>query len=270
MNTHDIPAIDVHAHYGDYQFGTAHEMICRFMSASAEEVAQRSRASNVQWTVVSPMAGLFPRGVSIAEVEKANEQTARDVEAIDGLLQWVIVDPRRPDTYEQAERFLQTPKCMGIKIHGEEHQYHIEDYGHDLFAFAAKHEAVVLAHSGHEHTMPMRFVPFADEYPQARLIVAHMGNAGVAHGDPTQQIRAAAAAKHDNIYVDTSSSWSILPHMIEWAVDEIGAERILFGTDTPIYYTANQRARIDYAQISDDAKQLILRDNAAGLLDLPA
>ena len=48
--------------------------------------------------------------------------------------------------------------------------------------------------------------------------------------------------------------------------EAIGAEKILFGTDTPLYFAAMQKARIAYAEIDDDAKQKILHDNAAALL----
>ena len=56
--------------------------------------------------------------------------------------------------------------------------------------------------------------------------------------------------------------------LVEWAVREIGAHRILFGTDTPLYSAPMQRARIDYAEINDDDKRVILWENAAKLLNL--
>jgi predicted TIM-barrel fold metal-dependent hydrolase len=268
MNVHDIQAIDVHAHCGIFFRNDAHELINQFMSGSADVVAQRAAHSNIMLTVVSPLEGLFPRGLSIAETEKANQQAHDEVAANPALRQWVIIDPRKPETYQQADRMLQTPCCVGIKIHGEEHQYHIEDYGDAIFEFAAEHDAVVLAHSGDVHTEPMRFVPFADRYEQVKLIVAHIGHNHVALGDPGAQIRAIEAARHGNIWADTSSAKSIMPHLIEWSVKRVGPEKILFGTDTPIYFTANQRARIDCADIGDDAKQMILRDNAMKLLQL--
>jgi predicted TIM-barrel fold metal-dependent hydrolase len=49
---------------------------------------------------------------------------------------------------------------------------------------------------------------------------------------------------------------------VEYAVKEVGAERLLFGSDTPLYHVAMQRSRIDAAEISDKAKLLILRENA--------
>ncbi|MCL4853815.1 MAG: amidohydrolase family protein, partial [Bryobacteraceae bacterium] len=66
--------------------------------------------------------------------------------------------------------------------------------------------------------------------------------------------------------VDTSSASSIYAGLIEWAVQEIGASRILFGTDTPLYSAAAQRRRIEAAEISDADKLAILRENAMRLL----
>ena len=55
---------------------------------------------------------------------------------------------------------------------------------------------------------------------------------------------------------------------IEWGVKEIGAERLLYGTDSPLYFAPMQRARIDNAEISDTEKKLILRENALKLFKL--
>ena len=38
---------------------------------------------------------------------------------------------------------------------------------------------------------------------------------------------------HDALPI--SSARSILPGLVEWAVAEVGAEKILFGTDSPLY-----------------------------------
>jgi predicted TIM-barrel fold metal-dependent hydrolase len=53
-------------------------------------------------------------------------------------------------------------------------------------------------------------------------------------------------------------------------VSEIGAERLLFGTDAPFYHTTMQWIRIETADISDGAKRLILRENALKFFHLPA
>jgi hypothetical protein len=96
------------------------------------------------------------------------------------------------------------------------------------------------------------------------LILGHLGNS--ADGNLSRQVYALERAEHGNVYVDTSSANSINSGLIEWAVSQVGAERILFGTDTPLYFVAAQKARIEYAEIDAEAKQAILFDNAARLL----
>ncbi len=54
--------------------------------------------------------------------------------------------------------------------------------------------------------------------------------------------------------------------LIEWAVEQVGAERLLFGTDSPLYFTASQKARIECAEMDEAARRAILYDNAARLL----
>ncbi len=262
--TRAIQAIDVHAHYGDYARDETPPLLNGWISGSAATVAERARQAGVRLTVVSPLSGLMPRGR--ADAVAANTEASAMVQQTPGLLQWVIVHPHQPQTFAQADELLSSPHCVGIKIHPEEHQYGIREHGDPLFQLAARHDAVVLAHSGDPYSLPQDFTPFANGYPNVPLILAHLGNGGGASGDPTLQVRAIQDSKHGNIFVDTSSARSLLPGLVEWAVGEIGSERILFGTDTPLYSTAMQRARIDSAGITEEQKADILCRNAERLL----
>lgn len=263
MPTTDIQAIDVHGHFGEYRRDDAPPGVNAFMSADAMTVAARAWRVNIKTTIVSPLSGLLPRGQ--ADAGRANEEAAQTVSRVDRLLQWVIVHPLQSKTFQQAAEMLQQPQCVGIKLHPEEHVYPIRDHGEALFEFAARHDAIVLAHSGDANSLPIDFIPFADAYPNVTLILAHLGNGGGASGDPTLQVRAIQADRHGNVFVDTSSARSLMPGLIEWAAREIGPERILFGTDTPLYSAAMQRARIDQADLSDEHKQQILCENAQGI-----
>ncbi len=263
MNVQAIQAIDVHAHYGRMIRGR--EPFDGWLSGDEKVVARRARAANVEWTIVSPLESLMPRGY--ADAFRGNESAAKAVADTDGLLQWVVVNPLQPSTYAQAERMLKdSKKCVGIKIHPEEHLYPIKKHGRALFEFFAQQRAIVLTHSGEGNSWPEDFIPFADDFPEVKLILAHIGCS--ADIDMTHQVRAVQMSKRGNVYTDTSSQQSTLTGIIEWAVRELGPERILFGTDTPLYSTGSQRARIDHAEMSDAAKQLILRDNAVKLFNL--
>lgn len=254
------PAIDIHAHIGQAT-GRGHDLRDRFMTGDPATVLARAEQAGIVLTCFSPLKALFPRIDNDAVA--ANEETRRDFADRAGFRYWVVIDPRKDATFRQAADCLGEDGCIGIKIHPEEHGYPISDEGDAIFKLAAAHQALVLTHSGEANSLPADFVPFADRYPEMSLILAHLG---LGPGqDPTHQVRAIQAGQHDNLYTDTSSAGSILPGLIEWAVAEIGAERILFGTDTPLYFTAMQRARIDHAAISEEEKRALLIHNAQRL-----
>ena len=254
-----ISAIDVHGHYGVYIQADKTPIYNQMMTGDADEVVRRAAAVNVGLTIVSPLLALLPRFKANAAV--GNEEAARIVAQTPGLKQYVVIDPLRPETYAQADAMLQQPQCVGIKLHPEEHGYPIRDHAEKLFEFAAARKAIVLTHSSEQNSLCEDFVSWANRYPEVQLILAHIGCGW--DGDVTHQVRAILKTQHGNVFADTSSARSIMPGLIEWAVQEIGAERVLFGTDTPLYSTAMHRARIDHADLSDTDKRLILRDNAS-------
>lgn len=264
MPTASTQAIDAHAHYGQYIRTGMNDEFADFMSGDAAKVVQRASAANIVLTIVSPLLALLPRGG--ADPMKGNLEAAKVVAETEGLLQYVVVDPLHPATYEQAAEMLSSPKCVGIKIHPEEHCYPIREHGRAIFEFAAQHRAVVLTHSSEQNSLAMDFVPFINDYPEVKLILAHIGCGW--DGDLTHQVRAIEKSKHGNVFADTSSARSITPKLIEWAVKNIGATRVLFGTDTPLYHASMQRVRIDHADLTDDEKRLILRENAIRLFQL--
>jgi uncharacterized protein len=254
-----IPAIDVHGHYGTYvRRGDESDAFC---TGSADEVVRRAQDVNVVLTIVSPLLALLPRFQ--ADAVAGNIEAAEVIARTPGLRQYVVIDPRRPETFRQAGEMLARPQCVGIKIHPEEHGYPIREHARGIFEFAAKHRAVVLTHSSEQNSLAADFIPWANEFPEVRLILAHIGCGW--DGDPTHQVRAIQQSRHGNVFADTSSARSILPGLIEWAVREIGDDRILFGTDTPLYHTGMQRARIDHADLTDESRRKILRENAVRL-----
>lgn len=265
--TLEFPAIDVHGHFGPYVQPAAPPLKRQFMSGDPATVAARAKAANIRYTIVSSLQALLPRGG--ADPVAGNDEAHRVVQSTEGLLQWVVVHPDLPATFDQARAMLHHPRCMGIKIHPEEHGYRIAERGRVLFEFAAEMKSVVLAHSGESNSLPADFLAFADACPQATLILAHLGNSGDTADSAELQVRAIQASKHGNVYADTSSGQSLLPGLIEWAAGEVGADHILFGTDTPLYFAPSQRARIDFADLSDVQKQQILWQNAKRILPIP-
>jgi predicted TIM-barrel fold metal-dependent hydrolase len=255
-----MKAIDVHGHYGIYDRGTA-QLTDRMMSGDLEVVRARARAVGIQLTVVSPLQALFPFG---GDTLAANEETLATCTQYEDIGFWAVLEPRIRESYAQVESMLRHPRCFGIKIHPRDHGYEIREHGAAIFEFANSQRAIILSHSGDLGSYPEDFVPFANSHPDTTLILAHLGNSD--NGMLSRQVYAVKRARQANVYTDTSSIRSMTSALVEWAVTEIGTDRILFGTDTPLYFTAAQKARIEYAEIDENAKHAILFDNAARLL----
>ena len=263
MSIKNVRAIDVHAHFGTY-VREGMPLVNEFMTGDIDAVLARADQANTEITIVSPLRAMIPRlkGDPIA----GNEEAFQIVQGDDALLQWVVVDPLDARTYEQARNMLADRKCVGIKIHPEEHGYHITEHAEAIFTFAAEQQCIIITHSGEQNSLPDDFVGFADRFPEVALIVAHHGCGW--DGDPSHQVRAIQKAKHGNVFTDTSSASNVHSRQIEWGVKDVGAEKFLYGTDSPLYFAPMQRARIDNAEISDKDKHLILRENALKLFKL--
>ena len=256
-----MKAIDVHGHFGIHDHG-AGGLATLMRSGDIDVVRRRAQAVDVRLTIVSALRAMT---LYSGDVLPGNDDARAAAEKHDDVLFWTVLDPLLPRSFDQTESLLEHPRCAGIKVHPVNHRYDIRDQGDEIFSFAAGFHALVLTHSGCVNSFPEDFVSFANEYPEVDLILGHLGNS--ADGNLSRQVYALERAEHGNVYVDTSSANSINSGLIEWAVSHVGAERILFGTDTPLYFVASQKARIEHAEIDQAAKKAILYDNAARLLN---
>lgn len=239
----DHRPIDIHSHFN---LGSKYD--CPddgFMLRSFQFLESVYKSADVKQVGVSTFASVLENTQSIVEENEALHNLA---DKTDWIYQWVVIDPRQEKTFLQAEEMLKHPKVLGIKIHPGYHGYDIMEYGDAIFSFANKHKEFVLMHPQHIEQMPK----FADKYPEMKLIIAHIGE--MAH------IQAIKEAKNGNIYTDTSGGASAYNNIVEYAVEQIGSEKIFFGTDT--YSFAFQFGRIALSDISQTDKENILYKNA--------
>jgi predicted TIM-barrel fold metal-dependent hydrolase len=110
------------------------------------------------------------------------------------------------------------------------------------------------------HTDPEDVATLAQRFPNVRIIMAHLTGCGV---------RGVLAVKGCvNVWVDTSGA-APESGIVEYAVEQLGAERVLYGSDVPIRDFGCAIARIAGSGLSARAQRRILYDNARSLLGLP-
>jgi predicted TIM-barrel fold metal-dependent hydrolase len=110
------------------------------------------------------------------------------------------------------------------------------------------------------HSDPEDVATLARRFPNVRIIMAHLTGCGV---------RGVLAVKPcDNLVVDTSGA-APEEGIVEFAVEQLGADRVLYGSDVPVRDFAVALARVTGARLAAAAKRKILHDNARTLLRLP-
>jgi predicted TIM-barrel fold metal-dependent hydrolase len=76
------------------------------------------------------------------------------------------------------------------------------------------------------------------------------------------------AEQFPNIILETSAM--PYPEKIRTAVERIGAERVVFGSDGPVSSPALERQKVVIAALGEEAAALVMGGNAAALLGLAA
>ena len=115
-----------------------------------------------------------------------------------------------------------------------------------------------LAETPNEST-PADIADLASRFPDVQMVMAHLGGARI---KGIQNIR-----PFPNIHVDTSGSQP-MSELVEYAVEALGAERIVYGSDVPGRDFSAQLGRIFGARLSDANRRKILYRNAERLLRL--
>lgn len=261
MSITEIKAIDVHSHFGEWDRVLAPKESQPFFEGGLDYLLQNMEYANIGISINSHLYSFIPRGYG--DSYRCNQLCFAAVQKNPSLYMWAVVNPLQPETYAQAKDLLQHEKCLGVKVHPEEHRYPLRAYGAALYEFAAKNKAAIEGHSGEEWSLPEDYGDFANHYPEVTTIISHMGCGW--DGDFRHQIKAIQANRNNNLFTDTSSAKSINCNLIEIGVSEIGSERILFGTDSSCYFSPSQRARVDFARIADQDKKNILYLNVLRL-----
>jgi uncharacterized protein len=129
---------------------------------------------------------------------------------------------------------------------------------------AAELKAVVFQHTWWKaggnlpgESTPDDLARMAKRHPGATIICGHTG------GDWERGVR--AIRPHGHVYADLAGG-DPTAGFTEMAVRELGAERVLFGSDAPGRSFATQLAKVTGADLPDDAKRLILGENLKRLL----
>jgi predicted TIM-barrel fold metal-dependent hydrolase len=149
----------------------------------------------------------------------------------------------------------------GLKLHPESivtHPY--SNTAVSLVRKAGEMNVPTLFHSGDESlSLPLQIGKCAQMCPDSTIIMGHMG--GFYHIEDA----ITTAEKYENIYLDTSAM--PYPNMVKQAVDRIGAERVLFGSDGPGCNPALEVKKVKMAGLNEKQLVKVMGENILSILE---
>jgi hypothetical protein len=221
------------------------------------------RRNGVSRVLISSI-GRWSHYPAAEEVRAANDEARAFAERSDGLAKWLAyLNPQNEDWREELDRCL-AGGPVGLKL-----WVCLKDASGSLdntlavIRHAAERKLPALIHTFHKVTnFPgeitlEEFATLAERCPAAKLIAAHAGGHW-RHSLGILRDRAPNAA------VDISGCFP-QKGMVEALVRDLGADRVLFGSDMLGRSLASQLAKVVFARISEDQKERILSGNALAI-----
>lgn len=181
----------------------------------------------------------------------------------DRFIGFVRLDPaygqKTIDTLMEA---IETYGFKGVKFHPVD--YVLPAFSPtilEIMKIAGERGMPVLFHCADEMMcLPLEIEAGIRQVPETNIILGHMG--GFFHQNDAINV----AKRNKNVYLETCEQpfiWGI-----QKAVEELGPERVLFGTDMPTDNPLLEVEKIKHANLGKEAEDMIFYKNIARLLNL--
>lgn len=151
----------------------------------------------------------------------------------------------------------------GVKLHPDIQGFKIDDWRMLKIYEECEGRLPILMHTGdsrYDNSNPNRLLPILEIYTNLTVIGAHLG--GYSLWDEAVE----KLAGHKNLYVDCSSSlFALPPEKARSIILRYGEDRVLFGTDYPLWTPKKELERYFALGFDRDINEKILYKNAARL-----
>lgn len=246
---------DLHVHLNGLQGRTPDEKMASLMAAADRMGITR---------LVMSMGSRFVYDPTPEEFRQQNH------ELLEAATHWhhrvfllAYVNPKYPaESLQEIERLVADGPFVGIKLWVAQ-RCHLESID-PIIRRCHELQALIFQHTWHKATgnlpgesTPEDLAQLAARHPHTPLILGHAG------GDWEWGIR--AVRRWPNVYVETAG-FDPTAGMVDMAVRELGAERVLYGSDAPGRSFASQRAKVEAAQLTPAEQAAIDSGNLRRLL----
>lgn len=203
-----------------------------------------------------------------AQVQSINEFIADSVQRAGGAFTGLgTMHPDSTDPKGDLDHLCELG-LKGIKLHPDFQKFHADDArAFRIYEMAMEKGLPVLVHTGDfrfDYSNPNRVAKVLETLPELKFIGAHLGGWSV--WDDALRL----LPQYPNIIVDSSSSLFYLqPERAREIIRAFGAERVMFGTDYPMWHWHTELEAMEKLQLTDEEYQCIFWKNCAKLYDIP-
>ena len=259
-----VEIIDFHAHiYPDKIAEKASQATGDFYgitpaySGTSKELLTSGKAAGISRFVLLPVA------TKPDQVRHINEFIADEVSKHNEFYGFGTLHPDGENILEETDHIISLG-LKGIKLHPDTQQFNTDDKRlFEVFDYI-QGKTPLLVHCGDKRfdfSHPRRLKNVIDNFPHLQVIAAHLG--GWSLFDEAFEL-----LKDENCYLDISSTMMFLPpEQIEHYIHGYGVERILFGTDFPLWRPEQEVASFRRLNLSSFEFERIAYKNALGILE---
>jgi predicted TIM-barrel fold metal-dependent hydrolase len=246
---------DIHAHLSGVAGRTPDEKMAKLVGFMDRMGVDR---------VCLSMGYPFLTDPTAKELREQNDQVLQALAHYhDRAFGFVYASARHPEeSVREIDRCVKNGPMVGVKLWVARRA--TDKQLDPILARAAELKAPVMQHTWFKaagnlqgESTPLDVVDLAKRHPKATLVCGHTG------GDWQLGIRAIRATT--SLYTETGGS-DPTSGFVELAVRELGADRVIYGSDVCGRSFASQLAKVQGAEIPDDAKKKILGENLKRLL----
>jgi len=210
-------------------------------------------------------------GIDVAVVTTYAD-TPGPVDGLDRLRGWVDdhpdrlvgfprIDPRWDEAVDVFARAVTEDGMRGLKLHPVSNvSTPFSDRCVELLDKAHELDVPVLFHSGDRVLSLPRQIGEAASRTDATILMGHVG--GYFNGREALDV----AREHENVVLESSAF--PYPRILQTAIDELGAERVVYGSDVPAANPKVELEKIDVLDLTRAQRKAVLWRNAARLLGL--
>lgn len=174
-----------------------------------------------------------------------------------------VISPRwKHNVADEVDRCINDLMMKGIKFHPDLNTWAADSpIVYPIMERIQEYKVPVLFHTWHDDlSHPSRVGKIAKLFPDVPILMGHMGGEAF--------YEAAFLAKElSNVYLDTTGFYNEF-ETLNKVLKITGKEKVIFGSDFPALNVYVEIAKINFSDISEDAKKAIFYENAKKLLKL--